>query len=235
MNQQLEARLKGIQEVLMAHHRATRLLPNAAKGDEREVLVREFLEKVFPAPYRFGSGAITDADNRISGQLDVIVEWPFFVSFPTPLGTNRLYLPETTAFVIEVKSDLRDQWQQVESSARQLRPLRRYWQASIALNPTGTDFDFGGASSSRVAFVAVGYTGYKTAESLRKKILETPEECRPDAALVIESGAYSSWRSCAASELGLFAFCLDCSHLSRSILFAEPSLQNYIRGAEGIT
>jgi hypothetical protein len=62
VNEQVKVRLKGIQDILMAHHRATQLLPNAAKGDEREVLVREFLEKVFPAPYRFGSGAITDAD-----------------------------------------------------------------------------------------------------------------------------------------------------------------------------
>lgn len=59
MNEQIKARLKGIQEVLMAHYRATARLPNAAKGDEREVLVREFLEKVFPAPYRFGCGLTT--------------------------------------------------------------------------------------------------------------------------------------------------------------------------------
>ena len=58
----------------MAHHRATKLLPNAAKGDGREVLVREFLAKVFPASYRFGSGAVTDATGNLSGQLDVIVE-----------------------------------------------------------------------------------------------------------------------------------------------------------------
>ena len=57
MNEQLKTRLRGIQDVLMAPHRATTLLPNATKGDEREVLVREFLEKVFPAPYRFGGGA----------------------------------------------------------------------------------------------------------------------------------------------------------------------------------
>jgi hypothetical protein len=72
MNEQLKARLKGMREVLMAHYHATRLLPNSAKGDEREVLVRELLEKVFPTPYRFGCGAVTDSDGRVSGQLDVI-------------------------------------------------------------------------------------------------------------------------------------------------------------------
>ncbi len=228
MNEQLKARLKGIQEVLMAHHRATALLPNAAKGDEREVLVREFLEKVFPAPYRFGCGAITDADERVSGQLDVIVEWPFFASFPAPLGINRLYLAESTAFVIEVKSNLSAQWGEVESTARQLRLLRRVWQAHIGLNPAGTDVDFVGPSQSRIAFIAVGFTGYRTVEALHQRLRGTPEESRPDAALVVESGAYASWRLAAMGEEGLFAFCIDGSHLARNILFAEPNLTRYL-------
>jgi hypothetical protein len=158
MNEQLKVRLKGMQEVLMAHHRATQLLPNSAKGNEREVLVRELLEKVFPIPYRFGCGAVIDANGQVSGQLDVIVEWPFFASFPAPVGTNRLYLAESTAFVIEVKSNLSSQWGQVENTARQLRPLIRSWQTHIALNAAGTDFDFHGPSQHRIAFIAVGFT-----------------------------------------------------------------------------
>jgi hypothetical protein len=82
VNKQLNERLKGIQDVLMAHDGAMTPLPNAAQGDEREVLVREFPEKVFPAPYGFGCGVVADSDERFSGQLDVIVEWPFFASFP---------------------------------------------------------------------------------------------------------------------------------------------------------
>lgn len=226
MNEQLEARLKGVQEVLMAHHRATALLPNAAKGTEREVLVREFLERVFPAPYRFGCGAITDADERLSGQLDVIVEWPFFASFPAPLGTNRLYLAESTAFVIEVKSDLSSQWGEVESAARKLSPLRRSWATHIGL--AGRDFVSHGPSVSRIAFVTVGFSGYKSGEKLKRKLQDTPSESRPDAALVVESGAYASWRFDAQGPLGLFAFCLDCSHLMREILFAEPDLVRYL-------
>lgn len=212
----------------MAHHRATTPLPNAAKGNEREVLVREFLEKVYPAPYRFGCGAITDADEQVSGQLDVIVEWPFFASFPAPLGINRLYLAESTAFVIEVKSNLSSQWGEVENTARQLRPLRRSWHAHIGL--AGRDFDFHGPSLTRIAFVAVGFSGYKTGEKLKMKLQSTPEESRPDAVLVVESGAYASWRFDAEGELGLFAFCLDCSHLIREILFAEPNLIKYVTG-----
>lgn len=236
VNEQLRARLKGIQQVLMAHHRATALLPNAAKGSEREVLVREFLERVFPAPYRFGSGAITDADGQVSGQLDIIVEWPFFASFPAPLGSQRLYLAESVAFVIEVKSDLIAQWDQVEKTVQQLRRLHRQWRAHIALNSTRMDFEFFGPTASRIPSVAVGFTGYTTIAALEKRLLETPEEQRPDFTLVIESGAYvGGLAPPAAGEEGLFAFCADCSLLARNVLFAEPNLATYVTGAAGRT
>jgi hypothetical protein len=236
VNEQLKVRLKGIQDVLMAHHGATRLLPNAAIGDEREVLVREFLEKVFPAPYRFGSGAITDADGLVSGQLDIVIEWPFFASFPGPIGTQRLYLAESVAFVIEVKSDLGSQWKQVENSVQKLRLLRRHWRTHIALNSEGTDFVFGGASFSRIPYVVVGFTGYEEAKTLQDKLEATAEGRRPDAALVIDTGAYVDWRVPAAEgQEGLFAFCEDCSFLARNVLFAEPDLAKYVTGTAGGT
>jgi hypothetical protein len=83
---ELHQRLEGIRQILMAHHAAGKRLPNAAKGSERETLVREFLGRVFPSPFRFGTGAIIDCDGRTSGQVDVVAEFPFFPSFPTPGG-----------------------------------------------------------------------------------------------------------------------------------------------------
>jgi hypothetical protein len=228
MNEQLKKRLRGIQAVLMSHYHATINLPNAAKGDEREVLVRAFLEKVFPSPYRFGSGAITDAGGRTSGQLDVIVEWPFFASFPAPLGINRLYLAESTALALEVKSNLSSQWEQVKKTAGKLRPIRRSWQSHVGLKGDGSNIEVYGPSQSRVAFMAVGFTGCAKGIQLREKLQNVPEKSRPDAALVVESGAYASWRSTAEGELGLFAFCLDCSHIMRDILFAHPNFGEYI-------
>ena len=118
----------------MAHHRASTKLPNASKGLERETLVREFLSRVFPYPYRFGSGAVTDASGRISGQLDVVVEFPFFPSFPTPGGDQRLYLAESVAYVIEVKSNLSSQGKQVEETAEKLRRLNRRWRSHTTVN-----------------------------------------------------------------------------------------------------
>lgn len=231
MNEQLKKRLRGIQDGLMAHHQATSSLPTAAIGNEREVLVREFLEKVFPPPYRFGSGAITDADGLISGQLDIVIEWPFFASFPGPMGTQRLYLAESVAFVIEVKSDLGSQWEQVENSVQKLRLLRRHWRTHIALDSGGADFAFRSATSSRIPYVVVGFKGYQSAMRLKDRLQATEESKRPDLALVIESGAYVGWRvSAAEGEEGLFAFCEECSFLARNVLIAEPDLAKYVTG-----
>lgn len=231
MNEQLKARVNGIREGLMAHYHATRLLPNAAKGDEREALVGGFFERVFPAPYRFGRGAITDASGAISGQLDSIVEWPFFASFPGPLGIDRFYVAESVAFVIEVKSDLRTQWEQVRNTVRQVRPLRRHWRTYIALNAERTDTEFLGPTISRIPSVAVGYTGFDNIEALQARMSATPEGERPDAALVIDSGAYvSPYSTAATGEEGLFSFCMDCSYFVRNVLFAEPDLALYVSG-----
>ena len=71
MNHQLEERLKGIRKILKAHYDAGLSLPAAAKGAEREVLVKEFLSKVFPAPYRFGCGAVTNGGYDHIGSHDV--------------------------------------------------------------------------------------------------------------------------------------------------------------------
>lgn len=76
--------------------------------------------------YRFGSGDATDRQGNRSGQLDVVVEYPFLPSLPAVGNSKvRLYLAEGVAAVIEVKSDLAGQWSEVESTARQLKPLRR--------------------------------------------------------------------------------------------------------------
>src|SRR5262249_51057451 len=114
MHQPLATRLEGIGKILMAHHAAGLLLPDAAKGTEREALFRDFFGNVFPPPFRFGSGAVIDNSGRMSGQLDIVAEFPFFPSFPTPGASERLYLAESVAFVIDVKSDLSKDWNDVE-------------------------------------------------------------------------------------------------------------------------
>ena len=204
-------------------------MPSAVKGDERETFVSEFLKQLFPPPYRFGAGAITDSTGACSGQLDVVVEYPFLPSFPMPGGTQRLYLAESVALVIEVKSNLTSQWSQIESSVAKLKPLRRKWTGSTAL--IGGSIMFGQPSDSPVPYIAVGYTGYRDPESLKAKLDATPEDRRPDGALVIDSGAFVGPCCAAGGPLGLFGFLFDLTMLIRQVTSAEADLSTYVATA----
>jgi len=195
--------------------------------------VREFLGRVFPPVYRFGTGSIIDSAGSSSGQVDVVVEFPFAPSFPAPGTEERLYLAESVAFVIEVKSDLSRQWEQVQSKAKLLRATYRVWHGHLSFEHRAfvAELDRQMPSVSRIPFVAVGYKGADNMDGLRKRMRETAEDSRPDAALVIESGCYTcpgiTEREGAGAE-GIFAFAVDASYFARNVLVAEPDLDRYL-------
>jgi hypothetical protein len=98
-------RLAGIQQILKGVHAASDPLSAASRGAERQAFIDSFLANVLPPVYRFGTGDATDKQGNRSGQLDVVVEYPFSPTLPgvgasTP---TRLYLAEGIAAVIEVK------------------------------------------------------------------------------------------------------------------------------------
>jgi hypothetical protein len=81
------------------------------------VVPLEFLGPVFPPSFPFGIGAIGHAIGATWGQLDVVVEFPFLPSFPTPGAAECLYLAYSAALIIEVKLDLSGQWSQIRECA----------------------------------------------------------------------------------------------------------------------
>ncbi len=174
-NQYLHARLKGIQQILMGAHSAGELGSSASKGADREFFVNMFLKNVLPPQFRFGSGDITDLAGRTSGQLDLVVEFPIWPSLQVPGGGSRLYFAEGVAAVIEVKSDLAAQWGEVERTSRKLARLRRLFGST-----------HGGAPWSVPVF-AVGYTGWKDIETLRKYVSQRVV----DGILIIENGLFA--------------------------------------------
>ena len=94
----LASRMSGIQGSLMAQYEGGMSMASAAKGSEREVFLREYLPKVFPAHNRFSSGVIIDSRGRQTGQIDIAVEQPFSPSFPMPgSDSSRLLLAESVA------------------------------------------------------------------------------------------------------------------------------------------
>jgi Domain of unknown function (DUF6602) len=218
----------------MAHRDAGASLPTAASGSEREVLVREFLAQVFPLPFRFGTGAIVDATGATSGQLDIVVEFPFLPSFPSPGTAERLYLADSAALVIEVKSDLSKQWAQVRECARKVLRLRRNWRAHEAFDSKGAQGSFG-ETTSRIPFLTVAYRGPSNPKELTEKLKSTPEKDRPDGLLVIESGAYSGCHLCASTAegsgaAGFLAFSNDVAWLARNVKWAAPKIGGYLDG-----
>ena len=150
-NQHIKDRLKGIQKMLMGAHQAGSPMTNASKGNEREAFINAFLSEILPPQFRFGSGDITDQSGDRSGQLDIVIEFPFVPSIPIVAGKSpRLYLAEGVLAVIEVKSDISKQWKEVLRTANSLSKLERNY---------GTGFTFGAAAGPKIPLYAVGYDG----------------------------------------------------------------------------
>lgn len=177
-NQHVLQRLIGIQQQLIGAHAAGRSLSSASKGTERETFINSFLKAVFPTPFRFGTGDVTDAEGERSGQLDVVIEYPIGPSLPSVGNTEtRLYLAETVAAVVEVKSDVSSQWDEAVSTARRLHPLVRNYETMMSM----------GNVPERIPLFVVGYTGWKDIETLKRRIQETP---KISGILVIDPGLF---------------------------------------------
>ena len=107
LNPHIVQRLTGIQSMLNGAHQSGSTMSAASKGTERAAFIDQFLSQVFTPQFRFGDGDATDKSGAKSGQLDVVIEYPWVPSLPI-VGSDkpRLYLAEGVAAVIEVKSDL---------------------------------------------------------------------------------------------------------------------------------
>ena len=180
-NPYLEQRLSGLQTVLNGHHEASKSMASASKGTERASFIDEFLKNVLPPIYRFGTGDATDLAGQRSGQLDVVVEFPFGPSLSVPGGTGRLYLAESIAAVIEVQSNAAKQWDEALATGRQLATLKRNFGATIA----GSQFPL----TETIPFFVVGYTGWSNLETINKHLANNPEV---SGILIIEPGLFAS-------------------------------------------
>ena len=180
MNPHIIQRLTGIYSMLLGAYAANRSLSASTKGVERQTFIDSFLSQVLPSHFRFGSGDATDRTGARSGQLDVVIEYPFVPSLPiVGSETTRLYLAEGISAVIEVKSDVAGQWSEVEGTARQLSLLKRQYGSGVSFGPQAT---------KHIPLFVVGYTGWKTLETVTAKL----QPGYVDGILVIDSLLFSS-------------------------------------------
>jgi hypothetical protein len=187
-NRYVEARLHAVREHLRVNHEAGVEMSSASRGREREAFIDFFLSQMLPSVPRFGSGDITDSSGGTtqeedstgrSGQLDIVIEYPFLPSLPS-LGMVRLYLAESVAAVIEVKSNVIRQWDEVERTAAKVKNLQR----AAAVLPVGIP-------PRKIPLFVVGYTGWKTREPLEERV---GMEKGVDGILVVESGLFVATR-----------------------------------------
>ena len=187
----IERRIESIREMLLSAYKAGDHMSSASKGREREIFVDAFLSNVFPPAYRFGSGEVVDWIGEKSGQLDIVIEYPFFPSIPTFSESPRLYLADGVAAVIEVKSDVAGQWTEVESTAQKLSCLRRSPGVTVLGNTLRSpEGNHSSLYNRRIPLFAVGYTGWKTVESLIKHV----DEGHVDGILVIDANLFVGGR-----------------------------------------
>lgn len=180
-NQHVLQRLAGIQQILIGVHQASSPMSSATSGQERAAFIDQFLSQAFPSPFRFGAGDATDVGGFRSGQLDVIVEFPFMPSLPlTGGGNSRLYLAENIAAVIEVKSNATAQWNQALHTAAQLSPLRRSFGARMVM---------GADPTPDIPLFVAAYTGWNQPATVAQKI---EAAVGIDGILVVDAGIFVS-------------------------------------------
>ena len=213
-NQHIAQRLAGIQAILMGVYQAGASLSSATKGAEREAFVERFLSQVLTPQYRFGTGDATDQQGRRSGQLDVVVEYPWVPSLPiVQVDQSRLYLAEGTAAVIEVKSNIASQWSEVLHVAQQLEPLRRTY---------GSGMSSGSEPMQRIPLFAVGYSGWKTPETVQRHL----NGVSVDGILIIDAAIFvSSPHFLGMTATGPWALwgLIACLHRATSVLSSRAT------------
>lgn len=184
----------------------------SARGNEREIFVSKFLRDVLPTPFRVGEGDVIDAAGHHSGQLDVVIEYPFMPSIPATSEGPRLYFAEGVAAVIEVKSNIAAQWNEVERTAEKLQSVRRSATALMRV---------GNSDLERIPLIGVGFKGWELFSTVQEKV--ATGTC--DAILVIDSGPCASANGLATGDLALVLF-LEVVHRAVSALkVADTTLE----------
>ncbi|MCD6216303.1 hypothetical protein J7L05_00405 [bacterium] len=167
-NEVLNNRFEGILDILMGAFKAGKKGSNVTKGFEREIFINQFLRSIFPPQFRFGSGEIIDINGNLSGQVDIVIEYPFLPSFPlSGLESPRLYFAEGVAAVIEVKSNLRHQKAQIIKKAKQINNVKRQRYSIQEAN-------YITESLQKIPFYVVGFEGWSKIDYLVKYQTSNP-------------------------------------------------------------
>jgi hypothetical protein len=209
------SRLQALLDFFRAADAGGSTLSSAVKGAERELFIQYALSHIIAPPFRVGSGDVTDLSGQRSGQLDIVIEYGNSISFPMlyTMHTPRLYLAEGVCAVVEVKSNLAGQWNEVLDSHNRLKPIRR----------TYADWISYGRVSEQIPHFAVGYRGWKTMATMQRKL----DESNLDGLLVLDSGLYCGKQYRETGPQSLYAFFITLQELTGSLISVLSEYKAY--------
>lgn len=201
-------------------------MANATIGREREVFIDFVLKNIIAPPFRVGSGEAVDRDDQSTGQLDIAIEYSNSLSFPLPIGTSeRLYLAESLCAIIEVKSNLATQWNEVERKASMISKLVR--------NPGAVGF-VGRPPPKRIPVFVVGFQGWESSAILRNHLgsCNSGDNEIISGILQIDPAVYiTSTRfpdHAFEGDRALFGFLLSLEELMSSMIASKPAFKPYV-------
>jgi hypothetical protein len=216
MNQIVLDRIDSILRMLDASAAGGVALSGASKGQEREKFISHMFESVIAPPFRFGSGDITDSSGHRTGQLDIVLEFGYSISFPLSARESpRRYLAEGVCAVFEVKSDLSKQWDEVIESHKRLAPIRRNYAGSVTI---------GGPLQPAIPHFAIGYNGWSKLETLEQRLAESGI----NGILVIGNRLYASADYKGTGPASLFACLVEIENLTAKMVRAVPNYSAYM-------
>ena len=223
-------KLEDIHTSLMARYHETAGFSSAISGTEREVVMKELLQRVLPGSFRIGSGAILDASGRETGQVDAVIERSFSLSFPIGSESNRLYVADSVCAAFEIKSDLYRQGKEAKAKIEKIRALRRF----DIPEDQKRDRVIQGDALFIPCFI-IGFKGHTTEETLQGNFLDPRNRYAPSGVLCIESELFfgqspgGNWHT-ARGKPGCILGFLNClANTLRYMASATMDLTRYER------
>ncbi|MBK8903122.1 MAG: hypothetical protein IPM53_18185 [Anaerolineaceae bacterium] len=222
MDRLIRDRLNHIQKTLKAAFDASQELKSdhsIITGTEREIFAANFLREMFPPQFRFGSGAIIDKTGRKTGQLDIVIELPFAPSFTLGHDSPRIYLADTVGAVIEVKSNLKTQWDDFEKQLKYRPSNKKRGKKIYALKELKRRVVVLPRNlSETIPGYVVGYKGFGSLDELKQKMRDNNADenlwiraaLQVDPPLFVAGGENLERYSCEGAEaFGAFIASLD--------------------------
>lgn len=182
MKELFKKKIENIHSNLIECYRDSQSYSPTITGTEREIFHQNLLTKILPNNYRVGSGTITDHKGNETGQIDLIIELPFSLSFPVSSGDNRLYLADTVGAAFEIKSDLNNQWNNSVNKIREIFEISR--------TKTKDKNEVIMLHDVQIPSFIIGFKGFKTIDAIEKKLSEIPSRYWPNGILIIESNIF---------------------------------------------